>query len=282
MRGQSLPVSGRLARRRRVIRPNPTIPIPGPHLRPGNRVPHKRGEIGLGPDPVPVLHRLQPGPSQGSGVSVRRPHRPAPSSDRTGHERRIVHSPSVEIPVRTSGEHDLSGPKSQTTHPPAEEFFFQNQWSQDMPDTTRIRLTQSARVQLEWWLDPTNLTLGVPFSTPDPALTIVTDASSYGWGGHLGDQTASGVWPDQWKSKHINWLELQAVWLTLKHFQDQVRNQVVEVLSDNSTTVSYINRQGGTRDVSDVNQHVMFFNFSSGVSFQYSLGQEYFYWLKPV
>ena len=129
------------------------------------------------------------------------------------------------------------------------QFFVQNQWSQDMPDTTRIRLTQSARIQLEWWLDPTNLTLGVPFSTPDPALTIVTDASSYGWGGHLGDQTASGVWPDQWKSKHINWLELQAVWLTLKHFQDQVRNQVVEVLSDNSTTVSYINRQGGTHSL---------------------------------
>ena len=32
MRGQSVPISGRLARRRRVIRPNPTIPIPGPHL----------------------------------------------------------------------------------------------------------------------------------------------------------------------------------------------------------------------------------------------------------
>ena len=119
MQGQSVPVSGRLARCRRVIRPNPTIPIPGPHLCPGNRVPHKRGEIGLGPDPVPVLPRLQPGPSQGSGPSVRRPHRPALSSDRTGHERRIVHSPSVEIPVRTSGEHDVSGPKSQTTHPPA-------------------------------------------------------------------------------------------------------------------------------------------------------------------
>ena len=129
------------------------------------------------------------------------------------------------------------------------QFFVQNQWSQDMPDTTRIRLTQSARAQLEWWLDPTNLTLGVPFSTPDLALIIVTDASSYGWGGHLGDQTASGVWPDQWKSKHINWLELQAIWLTLKHFQDQVRDQVVEVLSDNSTRVSYINRQGGTHSL---------------------------------
>ena len=67
MRGQSVPISGRLARRRGVIRPNPTIPIPGPHLRPGNRVPLKQGEIRLGPDPVPVLPRLQPGPSQGSG-----------------------------------------------------------------------------------------------------------------------------------------------------------------------------------------------------------------------
>ena len=118
-----------------------------------------------------------------------------------------------------------------------------------MPNTTQICLAQSAQAQLEWWLDPTNLTLGVPFSTPDQALTIVTDASSYGWGGHLGDQTASGVWPDQWKSKHINWLELKAVWLTLKHFKDQGQGQVMEVLSDNSTTVSYINRQGGTHSL---------------------------------
>ena len=119
VRGQSVPVPGQLARGRRVIRPNPTIPIPGPYLHPGNRVPRKRGEIRLGPDPVPVLPSLQPGPSQGSGPSIRRPHRPAPSTDRTAHERRIVHSPSVEIPVWTSGEHDVSGPKSKTTHPPS-------------------------------------------------------------------------------------------------------------------------------------------------------------------
>ena len=81
-------------------------------------------------------------------------------------------------------------------------------------------------------------------------MTIVTDASSDGWGGHLGDQTASGIWQPQWKSRHINWLKLQAVWLTLQHFLPQIGGTVVEVLSDNMTTVSYINRQGGTQSPS--------------------------------
>ena len=33
---------------------------------------------------------------------------------------------------------------------------------------------------------------------------------------------ASGIWQPQWKSRHINWLELQAVWLTLQHFLTQL------------------------------------------------------------
>ena len=82
-----------------------------------------------------------------------------------------------------------------------------------------------------------------------PEMTIVTDASFYGWGGHLGDQTASGIWQPQWKSKHINWLELQAVWLTLQQFLPQLSGTVVEVLFDNMTTVSYINKQGGTHSL---------------------------------
>ena len=56
-------------------------------------------------------------------------------------------------------------------------------------------------------------------------------------------------WQPQWKSKHINWLDLQAVWLTLQHFLSQLRGRVVEVLSDNMTTVSYINKQGGTHSL---------------------------------
>ena len=125
-------------------------------------------------------------------------------------------------------------------------YFVQERWDKSMPETTPVVLTPAARETLQWWLHTPNLMSGVPFSDPVPEMTIVTGASSYRWGGHLGDQTASGIWQSHWKSRHINWLELQAVWLTLQHFLLQLRGTVVEVLSDNMTTVSYINKQGGT------------------------------------
>ena len=68
-----------------------------------------------------------------------------------------------------------------------------------------------------------------------------------GLGGHLGDWVISGQWSSAWAKHHINWLELQAVWLTLQHFLPQVRDTAVDVLTDNSTTVAYINKEGGTQ-----------------------------------
>ena len=129
------------------------------------------------------------------------------------------------------------------------QYFVQERWDMSMPESTPVFLTPAARETLQWWLHTPNLMSGVPFSDPVPEMTIVTDASSYGWGGHLGDQTASGTWQPQEKSRHINWLELQAVWLTLQHFLPQLGGTVVEVLSDNMTTVSYINKQGGTHSL---------------------------------
>ena len=46
-----------------------------------------------------------------------------------------------------------------------------------------------------------------------------------GWGAHLLDQSASGLWSDQETSLHINILELKALFLALQTFQDVVTNQ---------------------------------------------------------
>ena len=81
-------------------------------------------------------------------------------------------------------------------------------------------------------------------------MSIVTDASKEGWGGHLGDWVVSGHWSRAWAKRHINWLELQAVWLTLKHFLPQLQGTAVDVISDNSTMVAYINKVGGTQSPS--------------------------------
>ena len=105
------------------------------------------------------------------------------------------------------------------THTRLIQLMLHSQWTQ-VSDSPYLRIYpdhESLR-ELEWWASRANLTVGRPFLRPDPTMTIVTDASMEGWGGHLGDWVISGQWPRAWAKHHINWLELQAVWLTLQHF----------------------------------------------------------------
>ena len=46
---------------------------------------------------------------------------------------------------------------------------------------------------------------------------------------------------------HINYLELKAVFLALKEFQGLCTDKIVLVATDNTTVVSYINKEGGMR-----------------------------------
>ena len=127
------------------------------------------------------------------------------------------------------------------------QFMLRRQWTQATDSKSkRIFLTEEGKIALQWWLRKDNLVPGLPFTRPDPEVTVVTDASHWGWGGHMGDQGISGQWSTQDSIRHINWLELQAVFHTLKHFRSQVRGLAVEVHTDNTTVVAYINKQGGT------------------------------------
>ena len=78
-------------------------------------------------------------------------------------------------------------------------------------------------------------------------LQIFTDASKAGWGGHLNECTARGTWSLPGSKLHINYLELKAVFLALKEFQDLCIHKIVLVETDNTTVVSYINKEGSMR-----------------------------------
>ena len=99
---------------------------------------------------------------------------------------------------------------------------------------------------LNWWLQEDNV-LGQPLHPLQHALQLFTDASREGWGAHLGDHTARTLWSLPKSKLHINMLDLMAVLLALKEFQDQCRGQVVLIATDNTTVVSYINKEGGMR-----------------------------------
>ena len=88
---------------------------------------------------------------------------------------------------------------------------------------------------------------GQPLHLLCHALQVFTDASSEGWGAHLGDFTANGSWSVPESRLDINFLELKAVLLALKRFQHIVQGQIVLDATDNTTVVAYINKEGGMR-----------------------------------
>ena len=57
---------------------------------------------------------------------------------------------------------------------------------------------------LRGWLDPRFLTSGIPIRPFQADFTIFTDASSQGWGAHMGDSKISGTWTLTDRKLHIN------------------------------------------------------------------------------
>ena len=103
---------------------------------------------------------------------------------------------------------------------------------------------------LRHWLDPHFLTSGIPLRPFQADYTIFTDASSQGWGARMGDSKVSGFWTRIDRKLHINCLELKAVIRALQHWAPLLQGHQVMIATDNSTVVSYINKQGGTRSPS--------------------------------
>ena len=109
-----------------------------------------------------------------------------------------------------------------------------------------IQAPRSLQPHLLWWLKEDHVFTG-QITPIKPALQISTDASIEGWGAHLNEHTAGGTGSLPGSKMHINYLELKAVFLALKEFQDLCSNKIVLVATDNTTVVSYINKEGGMR-----------------------------------
>ncbi len=94
---------------------------------------------------------------------------------------------------------------------------------------------------------PGSLEPGVPLGLVASRVVVTTDASTLGWGAVCEGMPASGLWSEPQTRWHINRSELEAVFLALKEFRAQLEQQHVLIRTDNTSVVSYINRQGGIR-----------------------------------
>ncbi|XP_059199216.1 uncharacterized protein LOC131979287 [Centropristis striata] len=110
-----------------------------------------------------------------------------------------------------------------------------------------VPVTPGCARSLRHWRVPSFLTRGVPMGSVLSRKVVTTDASLTGWGGIHEGRSVRGVWSVGLQRSHINFLELSAVFLSLKHFLPSLMGQHVLVRTDNTTTVAYINRQGGLR-----------------------------------
>ena len=124
------------------------------------------------------------------------------------------------------------------------------QWSQSKEKSSKlIPLDLQSRLAILWWTNRDNLRRGVPIGTIDVEYYLYTDSSTQGWGAHLQELTASGIWSQDQSQLHINVLELQAIWLGLRAFSQRVENARVALMSDNTSAVAYLRNQGGTKSL---------------------------------
>ncbi|XP_067357562.1 uncharacterized protein [Channa argus] len=109
-----------------------------------------------------------------------------------------------------------------------------------------VMIPPSVGPDLAYWRGPRVMLDGVPLGRPSSHVSVFTDASLLGWGGTCLSQSVGAPWPEG-MSLHINALELLSVWNVLQHFAPVLLDCHVLVHTDNTTTASYINRQGGVR-----------------------------------
>ena len=113
----------------------------------------------------------------------------------------------------------------------------------------KMKLSPLACDDLKWWYTEINSGVTAPIQRPGISASLTTDASGVGWGAECNGVSTGGQWSiaEQEFVHNINYLELNAVFLGLQSFCNELTNKHVKILCDNSTTVAYINNMGGTK-----------------------------------
>ena len=128
-----------------------------------------------------------------------------------------------------------------------------SQWKpHSLPLEHQIAISDAMIFHLNWWKNKERFIQGVPLKRPQVSHTVYVDASTRGWGAHVETQgfLCHGVWSPDQSLLHINILEMKAVFLALKHFQNVLVNSTFMIASDNSSVVAYIQKEGGTHSPS--------------------------------
>ena len=117
-----------------------------------------------------------------------------------------------------------------------------------LPVDHQVTINCMIKVHLKWWMNTNHFVQGMPIHPPDPKIFLYTDASHFGWGAQLELMSLSfhGRWSEDQSQLHINMLEIMAICFTLIRAFKYIHHSCAMISTNNTTVVSYINKQGGT------------------------------------
>lgn len=110
---------------------------------------------------------------------------------------------------------------------------------------SKLVLSYQSKSEITWWINNIIKENGVEIRQVTPYQFLETDASLSGWGAIYNGISTQGRWNFIEQHKHINFLELKAIYFGLKALCCQLENIHICIKTDSSTAVSYINNQGG-------------------------------------
>ena len=125
------------------------------------------------------------------------------------------------------------------------QLCLKDQWD-FLDDQFQVSWSPLCRENLLWWARVAQLREGVSLSLPAPDVSFFSDASDVGWGALVGEHHASGLWSPHQKTLSINLRELLAVQYGLQALEHLLVDLSVALFCDNTTTVAYLRRSGGT------------------------------------
>ena len=107
---------------------------------------------------------------------------------------------------------------------------------------------QNSFSEVQWWVSCPSSLPPISFHPFSSKCTLYTDASLFGWGGYIENGfSCAGVWEKN--CKHINTLELQAIFNSVQSLLPHLKNKSVTIFCDNICAVYYVNKFGGTQSL---------------------------------
>ena len=125
------------------------------------------------------------------------------------------------------------------------QLCLKDQWD-FLDDHFQVSWSPLCREDLLWWARVAQQREGVSLSLPVPDVSFFSDASDVGWGALVGKHHASGLWSPLQAALSINLRELLAVQYGLLALEHLLVGLSVALFCDNTTTVAYLRRSGGT------------------------------------